>query len=120
MTRRTLRHSIRGLLLTVGAATAVGCYHQYVAVARPDPEVRSGSKTVYSYAWGLLHSKDTVAVCPETNAIDQLEVRANFGQTMLSLLTLGIVVPRRILWHCSRPREAPGEIGLGPSTEGAR
>ena len=120
MARQTLRHSVRGVLLAVSVGTVVGCYHQYVAVARPDPEVRSGSKTVYSYAWGLLHSKDTVAVCPETNAIDQLEVRANFGQTMLSILTLGIVVPRRIRWQCSRPREGPGEIGLGPATEGAR
>ncbi|HEX6631046.1 MAG TPA: hypothetical protein VF048_08140 [Gemmatimonadaceae bacterium] len=108
MTRRTLRRAAAAAAL---AATAA-CYHQYVAVARPDPEVRSESKTVYSYAWGLVHSKDTVAVCPETNAIDQLEVKANFGQTLLGLVTLGIVVPRRVIWHCSRPREGTGEIGL--------
>jgi hypothetical protein len=109
----TLRRAICRLgLAAVSSAAAAGCYHQYVAVSRPDPEVRSGSKTVYSYAWGLLHSKDTVAVCPETNAIDQLEVKANFGQTMLGLLTLGIVVPRRLTWRCSRPREGTGEIGL--------
>lgn len=108
MSSPTLR---RAAAAAVVAATAA-CYHQYVAVARPDPEVRSGSKTVYSYAWGLLHSRDTVAVCPETNAIDQLEVKANFGQTMLGLLTLGIVVPRRVTWRCSRPREGTGEIGL--------
>jgi hypothetical protein len=113
MTRPSLRRATFRLGLAAAlAAAAVGCYHQYVAVARPDPEVRSGSKTVYSYAWGLLHSKDTVAVCPETNAIDQLEVKANFGQTMLGLLTLGIVVPRRVTWRCSRPREGTGEIGL--------
>ena len=111
MPRRTLRRATRGLLIT---AATVGCYHQYVAVARPDPEVRAESKTVYSYAWGLLHSKDTVAVCPNTNTIDQVEVKANFGHTMLGLLTLGIVVPRRIVWHCSRPQEGTGEIGFAP------
>jgi len=113
MISRTLRRATSKLGLAAAAAlAAAGCYHQYVAVSRPDPEVRSGSKTVYSYAWGLLHSNDTVAVCPETNAIDQLEVKANFGQTMLGLLTLGIVVPRRVTWRCSRPREGTGEIGL--------
>jgi hypothetical protein len=115
MIRPTLRRATCRLGLaaaTAAAAVTAGCYHQYLAVARPDPEVRTGSKTVYSYAWGLVHSKDTVAVCPETNAIDQLEVKANFGQTMLGLLTLGIVVPRRVLWRCSRPREGTGEIGL--------
>jgi hypothetical protein len=100
------------LILVLAAAPPVAsCYHQYVAVAHPDMEVRSSSKTVYSYAWGLVHSKDTVAVCPETNSIHEMEVRANFGQTLLSLITLGIVVPRRVTWHCGNPQEGPGEIG---------
>jgi hypothetical protein len=31
--------------------------------------------------------------------------------TLLGLVTLGIVVPRRMIWYCSTPRECPGEIG---------
>jgi hypothetical protein len=107
-------HPLRraALILVLAAALPVAsCYHQYVAVARPDIEPRASSKTVYSYAWGLAHSKDTVAVCPETNAIHEIEVGANFGQTLLSLITLGIVVPRRVTWHCGNPLEPPGEIG---------
>lgn len=102
----------RTACLLVLLATIGGCYHQYLAVAKPDPMPLAMSKTVYSYAWGLVHSRDTVAVCPRTNAIDQVEVRSNFGHTMLGILTLGIVVPRRLTWHCSRPRESPSDIGL--------
>jgi hypothetical protein len=100
--------------LLLAAATA-GCYHQYLRVTKSDPLAEPEQKTVYSYAWGLLHSKDSVTVCGETRAIDQVEVKANFGMTMLGLVTLGIVVPRRLIWYCSAPRERPDDIGLaGP------
>jgi hypothetical protein len=99
------------ILVLAATVSVASCYHQYVTVAHPDMEVRPSSKTVYSYAWGLIHSKDTVAVCPETNAIHELEVRANFGQTMLGLITLGIVVPRRVTWHCGNPQEPIDGIG---------
>jgi hypothetical protein len=53
-----------------------------------------------------------VAVCGDTNALDQVEVKSNFGMTMLGILTLGIVVPRRMIWYCSTPRECVDDIGL--------
>ena len=99
-----------GLLL----ATATGaCYHQYLRVTGSDQLPERKEKTVYSYAWGLVHSRDSVAVCGDTNALDQVEVKSNFGMTMLGLLTLGIVVPRRMIWYCSTPRECVDDIGLG-------
>jgi hypothetical protein len=117
MLSRVLTRTVWRLVLLAAAA---GCYHEYVAVAKPDPMPQAVSKTVYSYAWGLVHSRDTVAVCPRTNAIDQIEVRSNFGQTMLGILTLGIVVPRRVIWHCSRPREPVTDIGLAIPPEPGR
>jgi hypothetical protein len=93
-------------------ATAIGgCYHQYLRVTRSDQLPEKQQKTVYSYAWGLVHSRDSVTVCGETRALDQVEVKSNFGMTLLGLITLGIVVPRRMIWYCSTPRECPGEIG---------
>jgi Bor protein len=109
MFRGTLSRIARYLLL-LGLTS--GCYHQYVAVAKPDPEPRAQSKTVTSYLWGLVHAKDTVQVCPRTNGMDQVEVKANVGQSLLSFITLGIVVPRTVVWHCSRPQERPSDIGL--------
>jgi hypothetical protein len=99
-------------LLLLGLST--GCYHQYLAVAHPDPEPVPHQKNVTSYLWGLVHTKDSVAVCERTNAIDQVELKANVGQALLSLFTLGIVVPRTAVWHCARPREGSSEIGLLP------
>jgi hypothetical protein len=97
--------------LLLAAATG-GCYHQYLRVTKSDQLPEKQQKTVYSYAWGLVHSKDSVTVCGETRALDQVEVKSNFGMTLLGLVTLGIVVPRRMIWYCSTPRECPGEIGM--------
>jgi hypothetical protein len=96
--------------LLLAAATG-GCYHQYLRVTKSDQLPEKQQKTVYSYAWGLVHSKDSVTVCGETRALDQVEVKSNLGMTLLGLVTLGIVVPRRMIWYCSTPRECPGEIG---------
>ncbi len=97
------------LLLAAGTG---GCYHQYLRVSGSDQLPERQEKTVYSYAWGLVHSRDSVAVCGETDALDQVEVKSNFGMTMLGILTLGIVVPRKMVWYCSTPRECVDDIGL--------
>lgn len=105
--------------LLLGAATG-GCYHQYLRVTKSDQLPDKEQKTVYSYAWGLVHSKDSVTVCGETRALDQVEVKSNLGMTLLGIVTLGIVVPRRMIWYCSTPRECPDDIGLvGSRTGGA-
>jgi hypothetical protein len=105
--------------LLLAAATG-GCYHQYLRVTGSDQLPEKQEKTVYSYAWGLVHSRDSVAVCGETNALDQVEVKSNFGMTMLGILTLGIVVPRRMVWYCSTPRECEDEIGMAAAGHGER
>jgi hypothetical protein len=110
-----LRSSFTTAACLLLAATTTGCYHQYLRVTGSDPIAEPERKTVYSYAWGLLHSTDSLPVCGDTRAIDQVEVKSNFGMTMLGILTLGIVVPRRLVWHCSTPRECPGDIGLAAS-----
>ena len=59
-------------------------------------------------------------MCGETRALDQVEVQSNLGMTLLGIVTLGIVVPRRMIWYCSTPRECPDDIGLtGSSTVGS-
>jgi hypothetical protein len=105
----------------LAAAATGGCYHQYLRVTRSDQLPEKEQKTVWSYAWGLVHSKDSVTVCGQTRALDQVEVKSNLGMTLLGILTLGIAVPRRMIWYCSTPRECPGDIGLASPTEaGAR
>lgn len=111
MSKRTL---IATGWLLLAAATG-GCYHQYLRVTRSDQLPEKEQKTVWSYAWGLVHSRDSVTVCGQTRALDQVEVKANFGMAMLGILTLGIVVPRRMTWYCSTPRECPDDIGLATS-----
>jgi hypothetical protein len=103
------------LLLAAGTG---GCYHQYLRVTGSDQLPEKEQKTVYSYAWGLIHSRDSVTVCGETRALDQVEVKSNLGMTLLGIITLGIVVPRRMIWYCSTPRECPDDIGLATPAGG--
>jgi hypothetical protein len=107
----TSRAAMTAGWLLLAAATG-GCYHQYLRVTGSDQLPEKQEKTVYSYAWGLVQSRDSVAVCGTTNALDQVEVKSNFGMTMLGILTLGVVVPRRMIWYCSTPRECVDDIGL--------
>jgi hypothetical protein len=111
-----MRSALTAGWLLLAAATG-GCYHQYLRVTGSDQLPEKQEKTVYSYAWGLVHSRDSVAVCGHTNALDQLEVKSNFGMTMLGILTLGIVVPRRMIWYCSTPRECVDDIGIAPASD---
>ena len=78
-------------LLLLGLGT--GCYHQYLAVAHPDPEPVAHQKNVTSYLWGAGPYQGQRGGCDRTNAMDQVELKANVGQALLSVITLGIVVP---------------------------
>ena len=95
----------RGAVCIIFLTCIAGCYHQYLAVARPDPITVAGRKTVHSYLWGLLHKQDSVKVCERTNAIDQIEVSSNFGMALVTVFSLGIVVPTKVTWYCAKPAE---------------
>jgi len=55
-------------------------------------------------------------VCEQSNGIDQVRVRRNFGQVLLTVLTLGFWSPVQLQWACSKVSESPGVIGYSGST----
>ncbi len=65
-------------------------------------------KTTCSYIWGLLQPKDIDANCCDTCAINQVEVVNQFDHTLVTIVTLGIVIPQKIKW-CCQPENPPME-----------
>ena len=59
-------------------------------------------KTTWSFAWGLVQPKDINPKCDSRfNHLDQVTVKNNWGFALISVLSLGIVMPQRVEWSCA-------------------
>ena len=59
-------------------------------------------KTTWSFAWGLVQPKDINPKCDTRfNHLDQVTVKNNLGFALISVLSLGIVMPQRVAWDCA-------------------
>jgi hypothetical protein len=66
-------------------------------------------RTTWSFAWGLVQPKDIHPKCDSRfNHLDQVTVKNNLGFALISVLSLGIVMPQRIKWDCA-PYSPPTE-----------
>jgi hypothetical protein len=80
---------------------AAGCYRVAVESRAPEPSpTRSGSTTVWIYAWGLATTPKVTADCGPTH-VYKATVRTNVGGFLLGLITLGIVVPAHVEYTCA-------------------
>jgi hypothetical protein len=97
---------MRPLILLCVVLLLAGCAQHRLVVQRPNPE--PGAKTVESAAIGLGASqKRTVAEC-DSSIIDEVRVKQNLGQSLVSILTLGIYMPTTIEYVCGNIPSAPG------------
>jgi len=59
-------------------------------------------RTTWSFAWGLVQPKDINPKCDiRFNHLDQVTVKNNLGFALISVFTLGIVMPQRVEWSCA-------------------
>jgi hypothetical protein len=70
--------------------------------------------TVWHYFWGLKQSKDIRPQCDKRyNHLNKVVVKSTPGNVLLTVITLGIVIPQKISWCCSPPNLQPGHLGGG-------
>jgi hypothetical protein len=83
-----------------------GCATHRLAVKHPNPygEPRRVSST--AFGWGAVQ-KRTVAEC-DNSLIDEVRVKQNFGQSLLTVLTLGIVMPTTVEYLCAKTPAGEG------------
>lgn len=68
--------------------------------------------TVWHYFWGLKQSKDIRPQCDARyNHLNKVVVKTTPGNVLLTVITLGIVIPQKVSWCCAPPNTAPGHLG---------
>lgn len=91
-----------------------GCASHVVRTAAPNPVGNAGEAFRHQqtsvFGRGGLSSAGTGHVTKEecrTGDLDSVEVRRNFGQGLVTLLTLGTLSPATILFYCTAPAIPP-------------
>ncbi|MEP6626856.1 MAG: hypothetical protein ABJA32_02690 [Ginsengibacter sp.] len=69
-------------------------------------------KTTWTFAWGLVQPKDINPKCDTRfNHMNQVTVKNNLGFALISVVSLGIVMPQRIEWCCAPYSPATDSLG---------
>ena len=70
------------------------------------------SKTTWSFAWGLVQPKDVDPKCDASfNHLNGVTVKNNFGYALITVATLGIVMPQKVAWCCAPPEPKTKSLG---------
>lgn len=69
-------------------------------------------KTTWSFLWGLVQPKDINPNCDSrSNHMNKVTVKNNLGFSLISVATLGIVMPQRMEWCCAPYSPATDTLG---------
>ncbi len=91
---------IRFLSILIGAVLLSSCAEHRLVVERPNPDGEHA--IVNSKAYLLPRGQPrNVAQC-QTNLIDEVRVKTNFGQSLITVLTLGFYQPATIEYYCAK------------------
>jgi len=82
------------------------CYHYRVINTKNDPGTEYRDTVMRSYFWGLVNKPQNFHVrnCTDScAALDEVVYSKNFGQSFVTLITLGIVSSVKVQWKCHKP-----------------
>jgi Bor protein len=96
------------LLATQALATLLaggsGCYHYRVSAPQVAALSDARSETKWSYFWGLVQESETDTGCLcMNNGLKEVTASTNAGYLLLSVVTLGAVVPTELEYVCGKP-----------------
>lgn len=116
MTYRPLLFLQLRLLVLMIACTTMGssCYTYRVSTRAQAGTEMIHHKTVHSLFWGLLNKPEEIhtPLCDSLNlkGMAVVEVKTNFGYSLITVLTLGIWSPLQVGWKCSKPCQETGHL----------
>jgi hypothetical protein len=95
------------VLFIVLIIASTGCYHYRILNTNDDPGTEYRDTVVRSYLWGLVNKPQDFHVpncdADSCTAINEVVFSKNFGQALLTVITLGIVSPVKVQWRCHKP-----------------
>jgi hypothetical protein len=97
---------MRPLIILICILTLAGCAEHRLVVQRPNPGTPPTTVDSAAIGWGA-SQKRTVVNC-ESNIIDEVRVKQNVGQALVTVLTLGFYMPTTIEYVCGN---VPSEVG---------
>lgn len=102
--------SIRNLCLIFLMLFTTSCFHYRVINTNNDPSTEYEKKVLRSYLWGLINKPKDFHIpnCNNSNAIDEVNFSQKTGQSLVTILTLGIVCSVEVKWKCHKPCQSVG------------
>ena len=109
------RHTIIILITVSGSWSFDSCTTTRI-VTKYDSDTFANNplnkKTTWSYAWGLIQPKDIDPKCDTRfNHLNMVTVKTNLGFALITIGTLGIVMPQRVEWACAPYSPATDSLG---------
>ena len=97
-------------VMLLGTALLLGgCAEHRLVVKQPNPGPPPTTVDSAAIGWGA-SQKRNVADC-DSNIIDEVRVKQNLGQALLSVITLGFYMPTTIEYVCGNVPSEPGNTG---------
>jgi len=104
----------RKLLLLAPILLLLNSCYSYRINTHAQPGTEFNSVTAHSFFWGLVQNPKeiTTPICDSlnTNGVALVQVKNNFGYSLLTVITLGIWCPMKIEWKCSKPCQVTGHL----------
>ncbi len=97
---------MRPIILSLSFLLLAGCAEHRLVVPRPNPGTAPVQVNSAAIGWGATQQKN-VADC-QSNLIDEVRVKQNVGQALLTVLTLGFYMPTTIEYSCAKTPSAVG------------
>lgn len=96
------------IVLLAICVMATSCMSTKLVAKYDSDNIIHHKATKITYLWGAIAPKDILAEC-ESKAICQVKTETNLGFICISFITLGIVVPQKVVWDCcgTNIREEP-------------
>jgi Bor protein len=98
--------TMRSVYMLAALALLSGCAQHRLVVPRPNPTGAPLTVNSKAFAFGTVQPRN-VAKC-DTNIIDEVRVHQNLGQSLVSVLTLGIYMPTTIEYVCGNVPNSEG------------
>ena len=94
------------ILFILFTLTMTSCYHYRVINTKNDPATEYRDTVMRSYFWGLANKPQNFHVpnCTDScAALDEVVYSKNFGQSLVTVITLGIISSVKVEWKCHKP-----------------
>jgi hypothetical protein len=105
------RNSYKFWFFLIFVVFVQSCYHYRVLSTVSDPSNEYSKKILWSYCWGLVNNPQQFVVpnC-DRDAIDEVRITTNFGYSLITVVTVGILCPVKVEWKCHKPCQRVGNM----------